>query len=234
MAEKTTKKNTKGTKKVVEKKATKKVATKKATPKKVAPKKVVKEATVKEEVKVVTPKETKKEGKIEVLFNKIIENKPFAISLCVIVILLGALIFTICDKRIPKTKDGKQVLASVKGKKFTADDLYIKLKDASGTETLVDLIDSYIVSKEVKFSKDDEEYIQDVFDSYKSQAESYGTTLEVLLANMYGLRINSVSPYIFPSTVIQTSESRKKLPPPWKSPLISPSAETLSPLPAGM
>ena len=193
MAEKTTKKNTKGNKKVAEKKTTKKVAPKKTTPKKVASKKeVIKNDEVKE-VKVATTK-VKKEGKFKETFDKVVDkvmsNKPFSISLCIIIILTGALIFTICDKRIPKTKDGKQVLASIKGKNFTADDLYIELKDKNGTETLINMIDNYITSKEVKFTKDDEEYIQDFVDSYKSQAEQYGMSLIDLLAN-YGLKVNS-------------------------------------------
>lgn len=198
MAEKTTKKNTKGTKKVVEKKTTKKVATKKATPKKVAPKKVapkkvVTEVTLKKEeikeAKVVTPKEVKKEGKVKEIFNRIIANRPFAITLCISIILAVALIFTLCYKRIPKTKDGNQVLATIKGKTFTADDLYTELKDEYGTEKLINMIDSYITSKEVKFTKENEKYIQDIVDSWKAQAESYGMSLPDLIAN-YGLKIN--------------------------------------------
>ena len=200
MAEKTTKKNTKGTKKVVKKETTKKVATKKAAPKKVTPKKVTPKKVVKSEVtvtkeevknaKVVAPKTTKKEGKVKAVFDKIMANKPFAITLCISIILAGALIFTLCAKRIPKTKDGKQILASVKGKNFTADDLYIALKDEYGTEKLISMIDEYITGKEVKFTKENEKYIQDIVDSWKAQAESYGMTLPDLVAN-YGLRINN-------------------------------------------
>lgn len=187
MAEKTTKKNTKGTKKVVEKKTTKKVATKKTAPKKVVNEVTLKKEEVKE-AKVVTPKETKKEGKVKEVFEKIMANRPFAITLCISIILAIALVCTLCYKRIPKTKDGKQVLASVKGKTFTADDLYIELKDEYGTETLINMIDNYITSKEVKFTKENEEYIQDIVDSWKAQAESYGMSLPDLIAN-YGLRI---------------------------------------------
>ena len=204
MAEKTTKKNTKGTKKVAEKKTTK--TTKKVATKKTAPVKEVKKATpvkevkakevkkvtpveeVKKEEKIVAPKVTKKEGKAKELFDRILENKPFAISLCVIVILAGALVFTICSKRIPKTKDGKQVIASVKGKKFTADDLYIELKNEYGNDKLISMIDEFIVSDKVKFTKENEEYIQDIVDSWTAQAETYGMTLPELVSN-YGLRI---------------------------------------------
>ena len=188
MAEKTTKKNTKGTKKVAEKKTTKKVTTKKVAPKKEVKNEVtVKKAEVKE-AKVVTPK-VKEKGKVKVFIEKnILANKPFAISLAIILVLVIALTCTLCYKRIPKTKDGKQVLATVKGKTFTADDLYLALKDDYGTDKLINMIDSYITSKEVKFTKENEEYIQDIVDSWKAQAESYGMSLVDLIGN-YGLKI---------------------------------------------
>ena len=189
MAEKTTKKNTKGTKKVVEKKTTKKVTTKKEAPKKVVKKEVKKEAPVKEE-KVVTKSIEKKKGIIKENFDKIMENRPFAISLCIIIVLTLLLGFEIFSRRIPKTKDGKQVLASLKGKTITADDLYIELKDEYGTDKLISMIDKYIISKESKLSKYDKEYIKDSVDSWKAKAEQDGTTV-VQLANSYGLNINS-------------------------------------------
>lgn len=168
MAEKTTKKNNKGTKKVV-KKTTNNVSTK-ATPKK--------EETIK---KVET---TKKKG----IIDKIIENRPFAISLCIILVLVVVLGIVLFMKRIPKTSDGKQIVATVKGKKITADDLYIALKDEYGTDALINMIDDYIASKEVKFTKENEQYIQDIVDEWKAQAQSYGMTLPQLVAN-YGVNI---------------------------------------------
>lgn len=194
MAEKTTKKNTKGTKKVVEKKTTKKVTTKKEAPKKevkkVAPAKEIKKVAPIKEEKVVTKKIEKKKGIIKENFDKIMENRPFAISLCIIIVLTLLLGFEIFSKRIPKTKDGKQVLASLKGKTITADDLYIELKNEYGTDKLLKMIDEYIINKESKLSKYDKEYIKDSVDSWKAKAEQDGTTV-VQLANSYGLNINS-------------------------------------------
>lgn len=195
MAEKTTKKNTKGTKKVAEKKTTKKVTTKAAPKKevkKVTPKKEEKKVApvkeVKKEEKVVTKKENKMKGKVKEVYDKVIANKPFAISLCIILVLTVALVITACHKVIPKTKDGKQVLATLKGKTITADDLYLELKDQGGTSALINMIDKYIVSKEVKFTKENEEYIQNIVDSWKEQAEQNGMTL-VELIGRYGLTI---------------------------------------------
>ncbi len=198
MAEKTTKKNTKGTKKVVKEKTTKKVATKKAAPKKevkkVTPVKEVKKAApvkeVKKEEKVVIKKENKMKGKIKEVVDKITSNRPFAIALCVILVLAIALTITLCHKVIPKTKDGKQVVASLKGKTITADDLYLKLKDNSGSDTLFTMIDEYIIGKEVKYRDEDKEYVQGVVDQYKEQAEYYGVSISEFFAN-YGLNIEN-------------------------------------------
>ena len=195
MAEKTAKKNTKGTKKAVEKKVTKKASPKKetkkviATPKKEvkAPKKEVKAAE--KEVKVITTKE-KKEGKIKAFFKKIIDNRPFAISLCIILVLIIALTITLFAKRIPKTSSGSQIVASIKGKNITADDLYLALKKEYGTEKVLDMVDSYIISDTVKFTEEEEQYIQDIVDSYSAQAEYYNVPLSTLLA---GYGINGVT-----------------------------------------
>ena len=184
MAEKTTKKNTKGTKKVAEKKTTKKVTTKAAPKKevkKVTPKKEEKKVApvkeVKKEEKVVAKKENKVKGKIKEVYGKVAANKPFAISLCIILVLTVALVITACHKVIPKTKDGKQVVATLKGKKFTADDLYLELKNQGGTSALVNMIDEYIISKEVKYTKENEEYIQDVVDYWEGYVKENGMTL---------------------------------------------------------
>lgn len=197
MAEKTAKKNTKGTKKAVEKKVTPKKETKKVTKKAPvkkevkAPKKEVKtkvEAKAAEkEVKVITSKK-KEEGKVKALFNKIIANRPFAISLCIILVLVIALVITLCIKRIPKTSNGSQIVASVKGKTITADDLYLALKDEYGTDKVISMIDKYIANKEVKLTDKNKEYLKDIVKQWKEQAEYYGVSLKDLIAN-YGLEI---------------------------------------------
>ena len=180
MAEKTAKKNTKGTKKATPKKVTKQV-----TPK--VSKKEVK-AAEKETVKVVAKK--KEEGKVKAFFNKIIANKPFAISLIIILVLAIALVVTLCIKRIPKTSNGSQIVASVKGKTITADDLYLELKKEYGADKVINMIDTYIASKEVKLTKENEQYLQDIVDQWKAQAEYYNMSLPELISN-YGLIINN-------------------------------------------
>ena len=184
MAEKTTKKNTKGTKKVTSKKTTATVKTQTAKPK------AQKIETKAVEPKVVTKVEkNKKKGKCKNIINKVINNTPFAISLCVIVILIAILIFVLCIKKVPKNSNGEELLATINGKEITANELYEKLKESHGTDALINLIDEYISEKEVKLTDEDKKYVQEIVDSWKEQAESYDMDLVTLVAN-YGLTIS--------------------------------------------
>lgn len=131
----------------------------------------------------VTPKVEKK-GKC---MCKLTNNTPFMISICVIVILLAALIYCGFSRRIPKVKNSDEVIATLKGKKITAQDLYQELKEENGTNALVNAVDEYIASKEVKITKDDEKYAQEVVDYYKEYANYYNTDLKTFLANYVGL-----------------------------------------------
>lgn len=167
-----------------------KKTTKPNTKGKTSQKNVVKKETKPLEVKTekverVVEKETVKEGNI--LIDRITNNTPFAISLCVIVLLVALLIFVGCYKRVPKTSDGKEVLATMKGKRITADELYEKLKEENGTDALISIVDDYIASKEVTITDDDKNYVNEVVDYYKSYAEYYGVDLETFLANYVGL-----------------------------------------------
>ncbi|MBQ9071622.1 MAG: peptidylprolyl isomerase [Bacilli bacterium] len=189
MAKKTTKKDTKG-----------KNTTKVEVSKKVDKKENVKKVEVKETNKTVVKKEkkNKKKGnfkskvkalgsKIKTLFAKIIDNTPFAISLCIILLLVGALLFTVVSKRVPKTSEGKEIVATLNGKKITADELYESLKESYGTDSLINIIDTYIAEKEVKVTDDDKEYVQEVVDYYKEYAEYYGVDLATFLSSYMGL-----------------------------------------------
>lgn len=131
----------------------------------------------------VTPKVEKK-GKC---MCKLTNNTPFMISICVIVILLAALIYCGFSRRIPKVKNGDEVIATLKGKKITAQDLYQELKEENGTNALINAVDEYIASKEVKITKDDEKYVQEVVDYYKEYANYYNTDLKTFLTNYVGL-----------------------------------------------
>ena len=190
MPKNTTKKNSKGTKstttkkvetkkvaeKVPEKKVTKKVETKKTPVKKI----VEEKAEVKKVVK-------EKKGNKENVITKLMNNTPFVVASCVIILLVAILIFVLCIKRIPTTSSGKEILATINGKTITADDLYLSLKESYGTDELINVIDSYIADKEVEITKENEKYVKEVVDYYKEYAEYYNVDLATFLANYVGV-----------------------------------------------
>ena len=137
-----------------------------------------------EEIKEVVKNE--KKGK-ENSVSKLADNTPFVISTCVSILLLALLILTLCIKKIPKTSNGDEVIASLKGKKISAEELYQQLKTDNGYDALFTIIDEYIAAKEVTITDADKEYVQGVVDYYKEYAEYYGVDLETFLANYVGL-----------------------------------------------
>lgn len=80
-------------------------------------------------------------------------------------------------------KNGKEVVASLNGKKFTAEDLYDKLKSQGGETALINMIDEYILNKEIKTDEDAETYADSQLESYKTQYENYGMDFEEALIN---------------------------------------------------
>ena len=146
-----------------------------------------KDVVVKEE-KFEKVENVKMERKDEKVCTDLKNNTPFVVAACLCVVLLGALILTLCIKRVPKTKNGEEILATLKGKTITAETLYQQLKEENGTTALINVIDDFIASKEVKVTKDDKEYVQGVVDYYKQYAEYYNTDLKTFLANYVGLK----------------------------------------------
>lgn len=138
---------------------------------------------VKEEVKPVVKKETIKKGNEN--FYK--DNTPFVISLCVIVILLAALIYSICSKRVPKLRDGSEIVATIKGKDITANELFESLKETNGTTSLLNIVDTYITGKEIKLKDEDKEYADEVVKYYKDMAEYYKVDLVTFINSYLGL-----------------------------------------------
>lgn len=115
------------------------------------------------------------------------EKKEFSFACVIIIILLVITIWLALSKQIPKTKDGSEVVVSVKGYEVTADQLYAELKSEKGTTKALNLIDTFIADKEVKFSDEDEEYVDNVVDYYKQYAEYYGVSFEDFLAQYAGV-----------------------------------------------
>lgn len=90
------------------------------------------------------------------------------VGICVLTIGLAG-----CGQT-PTLKNGEEVVASVDGKKFTAEDLYEALKAQGGQATLVNMIDDVIVNKEIETDEDAETYAESQLESYKSSYENYG------------------------------------------------------------
>lgn len=182
MAEKKTqKKNVANatTKKAESKKtATKKVTAKKAEPKNTNTKKVEVKQVVVDEVKTIN---TKKEAKV-VTFVK--ENISSILLVIVSILLLGNIILVAIGHNV-ELKDGKEVIASIDGKKFTAEDLFKDLKKKYGTSTIVNMIDDFITDKEVKDDDEALEYAKAQVESMKNQYETYGYNFDEVLAQ-YG------------------------------------------------
>ena len=202
MPKQTTGKNTKGSKAPAKKASAKKTVaskknttTKKAAPakknvtKKVAPKNAEtakKIEAVKTEEAVMPKVKEEKKGNRSV--SSLATNTPFAITLCLSIILLIALIISLCLKVVPKVKNGDEVLVSLKGKNITAQKLYEDLRTQYGDEAVINMIDTYIADKEVKVTADDKKYVDEVVDYYKQYAEYYGTDLSTFLANYVGIK----------------------------------------------
>ena len=173
MPKKTEEKNIKG------KKTTKSSTTKKTT----STKKTVKPTVEVKEV-VVEKNEIKKGNKE----NNLMNNTPFVICMCIIILLVAVLLFALCTKRVPLTSKGEQVVATIKGKKVTADDLYASLKEENGQTALLNIIDEYIANKEVTITEDDNKKIQEIVDYYLEYAEYYKVDLATFLVNYVGIQ----------------------------------------------
>ena len=163
------KKNTaKVTKPVVEKEV-KKVEVKETKP------------VVKEEVKKVETKKIEKKKTIGEWFQ---ENLNL-IGGIVIVILLIINIVLIANGHKVKLSNGNEIIASVDGKDFVAEDLFDDLKDLYGSNSLLNLVDKFIVSKETKDDSEARSKAKENLESIRSQYESAGYDWDTVLTQ-YG------------------------------------------------
>lgn len=99
--------------------------------------------------------------------------------------LCSLLVFTTgCGKKNEvKLKDGKKIVAEIEGYEITAEDLFDKLKEQTGSQTLINMIDEYIVNKEITDSKEANEYATSQLNSIKEQYKSSGMDFEEALAS---------------------------------------------------
>ena len=176
--------NKKTTKKSTNTKSTTKKPVAKTTTKKPATKKVeaVKETKV-VETKVVETKLEKKDNK----FITCVKNNSRNILLGLICILLIVNIVLVVMGHKVKLSNGNEVIASIKGKEYTAEQLFETLKEKYGKDVLITLIDEHISNEEL--SKEDLEETRkeakSYIDSIKAEYENNGYKWDEVLSQ-YG------------------------------------------------
>ena len=102
-------------------------------------------------------------------------NKKLLIGFASILILTGCGTATL--------KNGEKLVASMKGKKISANELYDELKTQGGAATLTNMIDDYIVNKEIKNEDKAKKDAESQINQYKESYKSYGMNFEEALAN---------------------------------------------------
>ena len=96
--------------------------------------------------------------------------------------LVAALMLTGCGK-IATLKNGEEVVAKMDGKSITAEDLYSELKKQGGAVTLTNMIDAFVVNKEIETDDDAKSYADSQLSSYKKSYQSYGQDFDAALTN---------------------------------------------------
>lgn len=71
-----------------------------------------------------------------------------------------------------KLSDGKESVVTFKDNAgISAETLYEKLKDKHGVEVLVNLIDTELLNKEYSKTDSEQDYVDNMFNSYKNNGE---------------------------------------------------------------
>lgn len=107
------------------------------------------------------------------------KNKVLVMSLLCMLLLCSG-----CKKDV-KLKNGKEVIASIKGKDFTAEELFDDLKEQYGSSSLINMVDNYITDKEVKNTDEATEYGKAQVEQMKKQYAESGYDWNTIL-NQYG------------------------------------------------
>lgn len=106
------------------------------------------------------------------------KKKLFLVGLASLFLLTG------CGTKV-ELQDGKQVVASVDGKKITAEELFDELKQQYGVNNVINALDSYIVNKEITDDTAAKNYANTQLSYLKNQADYAGVSLETALSQ-YG------------------------------------------------
>ena len=102
------------------------------------------------------------------------KKKIFALVLVTVLALTG------CGNEAT-LKNGEEAVAKMDGESITAEDLYDELKKQGGAVTLTNMIDAFVVNKEIKTDEDAESYADSQLSSYKKSYQSYGQDFNAAL-----------------------------------------------------
>lgn len=104
-------------------------------------------------------------------------KKKLSMLFCLAIVLCAG-----CGQKTEiKLKDGKEVIASVKGYDLTAEDLFTEMKKNNGANTVLTLIDKFIIDKEVKTTDEIKKEAQSSIDNIKNYYEQAGSNWEEIL-----------------------------------------------------
>lgn len=120
--------------------------------------------------------------------NKSVKNKGFLNKIRDFIFLLVGLVigilvmYILWPDRVAKLASGEEVIVEVKGKQFTADELYDKLKESNGIDQLVDMVDNYILHEKYDFKEEAEKFAKEQSETiYTTYQNYYGYTKEDFL-----------------------------------------------------
>lgn len=158
---------------MAEKKDAKKTNNKKVT-KVVAP---TKKETVKKEEIVKTSKKENSFWK---------ENSTNILIAILCLLLVGNIILVVLGHKV-KLKNGSEVIASIEGRDYTAEEVFEELKKKYGADSLIQLVDAAIADKELTDEEKADAKVEakEYIESIKSQYESSGYEWDTVLAQ-YG------------------------------------------------
>lgn len=105
------------------------------------------------------------------------------------VFLIGVLLLTAGCAKAPKLENGQELFASIDGYKISVDDLYAELKTKGGLSIMLDMVDKFIINKEIKDQTGADNYVDGQMAMYE---EYYGDEFEDTL-KQYGY--NSVDDF---------------------------------------
>lgn len=137
--------------------------------------------------------------------NIITNNIKTIIGACVGLAVGILLMLILWPDRIAKLSNGEEVVVSLKGKDITADDLYNKLKENYSLNSIVDMIDEYILNDKYDLDEEATKYAEEqsksIFEQYSTY---YGYSKDDFLSSQGFKNENDFKEYLKVSFLYET------------------------------